>query len=508
MPPTDSGPFPAPAREGLAALVEASVELRGELARLEARRLVSVHEAVEFAVRRADAFVSPRIGASGRRELARRAVIAELAVAWRVSEYTMQRLAAQAYTLCTQLPVTLAAMREGALDAAHGRVIAEAVAGVDADPGVLEAADAELAALARTMTPAKLRRVAKRVLERLQVVTLAERHARAFAERAVEIDAAPDGMAWLAVHLRAGDALLIRDRLQQAVTAAKTDVTESRTGAQLEADLARDLLLYGVPADGAAHADDALPSGHARPSGHGRQPGHARPSGRARQSGHGRQPGVSGPSGVAVPASIRPTVHVTVPVLTLLGLEEAPADLDGYGPIDADTARALASHAASFTRLLTDPITGAVLDVDRTSYRVPSDLRRWVQVRDGTCRFPGCTRVAVRCEVDHSEAWAADHGTTAHDNLAHLCAAHHHLKHETAWSVRHLDDGVLEWTSLTGAVYRTTPEGDLRAGPPVRRTGSPDPADRSEGSEAETCSEGPKVSRRRPPATYPSAVNF
>lgn len=407
------------AQAQLAVLVEAATASRRALASLEARRIVSVHEAIEFVVSRARAFVSPRLAPAAQRDLARRAVIAELAVAWRVSEFTMQRLASDAYTICTMLPATLDAMRGGELDGAQARVIAHAVGVLDAGAEVLASADAELAALALTHTPAQLRHAAKRLLERLQAETRAERHARAYAHRSVQLDPAPDGMAWLAVQMRAADALLIRDRLQGAVRAAMDDPAESRTCAQLEADLARDLLLHAVPSDEVA---------------------------------------------ASRLSAIRPTVHVTVPVLSLLGADDAPADLDGYGPIDAETARRLAAQAPSFTRLLTHPITGAVLDVDRDSYRVPADLRRWLQVRDGTCRFPGCTRRALRCEVDHSADWAADHGATAHDNLAHLCALHHRLKHETAWSLRHLEGAVLEWTSLTGAVYRTTPHGDLRAG--------------------------------------------
>lgn len=479
-PPTDIRSPHLEAQAELAALIEASVELRQALARLDAQRLVSIHAALDFAVRHSRAFVSPRVSRSGQHELARRAVIAELAVAWRVSERTMQRLASESYVLCTALPSTLAAMHDGAIDAAHARVIVEAVSSLGGESGALAAADAELAALARRMTPAKLRHAAKRVLEQLQIDTVAERHARAFAERAVQLDPAPDGMAWLAVQMRASDALLIRDRLQQAVTVAKADTSESRTCAQIEADLARDLLLHAVPA---------------------------------------------GASGFAkVLSSIRPTVHVTVPVLSLLGLGETPADLDGYGPIDAETARQLAAAAPSFTRLLTHPISGAVLDVDRDSYRVPADLRKWLQVRDRTCRFPGCTRRAMRCEVDHSEDWAADHGVTAHDNLAHLCAFHHHLKHETAWSLRHLDAGVLEWTSLTGAVYRTTPEGDLRAGSvqqaaeAARRrlrleeaADAPDPSAEGEdpgGSGSGSGSGASSASRRRPPAVYAKEVGF
>jgi len=55
---------------------------------------------------------------------------------------------------------------------------------------------------------------------------------------------------------------------------------------------------------------------------------------------------------------------VTDPVLTLLGGNE-PGTLNGYGPIGTDTARKLAAHGPSFLRLLTHPVWGAVLELDR-----------------------------------------------------------------------------------------------------------------------------------------------
>ena len=74
-----------------------------------------------------------------------------------------------------------------------------------------------------------------------------------------------------------------------------------------------------------------------------------------------------------------PKVVVTVPVLTLLGRTDEPARLEGYGPIDAETARRLAAGATSFHRLLTHPVSGVRLDLDRATYAPPADLRLWVQ---------------------------------------------------------------------------------------------------------------------------------
>ncbi|WP_244971442.1 HNH endonuclease signature motif containing protein [Paramicrobacterium chengjingii] len=155
--------------------------------------------------------------------------------------------------------------------------------------------------------------------------------------------------------------------------------------------------------------------------------------------------------------AIRPTVMVTVPVLSLLGHAEDAADLDGYGPIDSETAMALAANAPSFLRLLTHPETGAVVSVGRDSYRVPADLARALRVRDSTCRFPGCNRKAVWCDIDHTEDWQCG-GKTDMTNLAHLCRKHHTLKHSTLWRVEQDAEGRMTWTSPAGITYITEPD--------------------------------------------------
>jgi len=152
----------------------------------------------------------------------------------------------------------------------------------------------------------------------------------------------------------------------------------------------------------------------------------------------------------------RVEVGVLIPMMTLLGLSEEPATLDGYGPIDADTARKLTAHAPSFHRILTHPVTSTILDVDRASYRPPADLKRWLALRDGTCRFFGCGRPARHCDVDHTQGWAKG-GTTSATNLAHLSKRHHTLKDESRWKVEHGTGGILTWTSPTGAIRTTDP---------------------------------------------------
>lgn len=103
--------------------------------------------------------------------------------------------------------------------------------------------------------------------------------------------------------------------------------------------------------------------------------------------------------GPGVLGAIRAQVQVIVPALTLLGADDGPADLVGRSPIDADTARCWAANAPSWTRVLTEPVEGAVLTVDR--YRTPWPQRRYLRARDQHCRFPGAAgrRSAARWTI-------------------------------------------------------------------------------------------------------------
>jgi hypothetical protein len=121
------------------------------------------------------------------------------------------------------------------------------------------------------------------------------------------------------------------------------------------------------------------------------------------------------------------------------------------------TAMELAAAAPGLIRLLTHPETGAALSLGTARYPNTA-LRTWLRQRDGTCRFPGCARAARRCDIDHTVDYQHG-GETAHFNLAHLCPAHHRLKHMTGWTVEQLGQtGIIQWTSPTGKTYRTEPE--------------------------------------------------
>jgi len=405
---------------GVAAILDAIVGLERLSASLAASRAVAVDE-----LRRLILTATEQDAAGGRTSgwnaavTARREAASELAAALRISESAAQSLLDESALLTTTLPSTHAALREGELSYAHAVAVVDEARWLP--PESHDTFEQTILPEAATRTAAGLRQKARVVRERMHPDSLDDRCREAREHRDVRLDPARDGMAWLSAYLPAENAIAAHRRVTEiAMSLGGGD--DDRTLAQRRADVMTDLLHDGVMSD----------------------------------SGAGR--------------GVRAQVLVTVPVLSLLetsgGGEDTtiapqlagstPATLEGYGPIAADVARRLAAHAPSFTRLLTHPETGAVLSVGRDRYAVPRDLRLWLRIRDETCRFPGCGRAAATADVDHTVDWQHS-GATRHDNLAHLCEAHHRLKHQTAWLVHQAGGGVLEWTAPSGRQYRTEP---------------------------------------------------
>jgi len=142
------------------------------------------------------------------------------------------------------------------------------------------------------------------------------------------------------------------------------------------------------------------------------------------------------------------TVNLTIDLPTLLGLNENPGQLSGYGAIPAAVARELAADG-KWRKFITDPTTGNLLDFGRESYLPPQALRDFLLARDKTCRFPGCRRSGIKGEIDHVIPWE-EGGETSRRNLGLLCKRHHQLKTHGGWKLESFEDGSCEWSSPVG----------------------------------------------------------
>ncbi|WP_104137497.1 HNH endonuclease signature motif containing protein [Arthrobacter sp. ZGTC131] len=338
------------------------------------------------------------------------AVTSEVACVLTVSERSAAALLAESAALTTRLPLTLAALRSGSISWQHARVMCDETAGLDpAAAAALEAhfLDPEAPFAARgcaagELVPGRLRAKARSWRERHHPVSIEARHRKGVKDRRLEFVPDRDGMAWLSAYVTADVAAAVWSRATEAARALQGPA-ESRTLTQLRVDVATGWLLVGEAA--------GTPSPKAQ-------------------------------------------VLLTVPVLSLLGEVTEAATLDGYGPVPPSMARRLvADGAGSFLRVLTDPRSGAPLEIGRTSYRVPKTMRQWLRLRDGRCPFPGCNNHSLDNEADHLLAWSEGGGTGV-TNLGQPCRKHHRLKHTTAWRpVDATRDQPPRWISPAGRSY-------------------------------------------------------
>ncbi|WEO76253.1 DUF222 domain-containing protein [Cryobacterium sp. SO2] len=349
-------------------------------------------------------------------ELARRCMAAEAAGVLRVTSTTAGSMVFNAARLTDDLPRFHSALTRGSITWGHAMKMLDLTEGLPEE--ILPVFEATVLPAAETLTSTQFVRVAGRILDRIHPVPLQERADAGFVKRRVVMKPDVDGMAWLNAYLKADDAQAIYDRLTLIATEVTDDAdTDPATGTdanapgrtkdQRRADAYRDLLLDGVGPTGLGHG-------------------------------------------------IRGTVRLTVPALTLLDRSDEPAILEGYGPIDPETARQIAGTATSWTRVLTHPETGCRLSVGREQYAPPADMRRYLQIRDQTCQGIGCSRRATLSEIDHTQPWNTG-GATSVDNLVHLCKPCHRLKHQSSFSTSQGPGGALTWTTPGGKKYSSAP---------------------------------------------------
>jgi len=363
--------------------------------------------------------------AEGRRfgnDLPLREVSSELGAAMRLSDRTVQARMSDAATLMISFPTTFEAWGAGRIDAQHVAAIIDAGAGID-NPDARDRYERQMVEAAVHETPPRLRKIAGVVAARLDPATTEERHLRARADRQVRVIDLDDSMARL---LADGPATLIHgiyDRLTQMAH-------EVRTGEDR------------IDTDNAADTDAES----------------------------------SDESAEEAPVDTRTMDELRANIFADLLLTGAPTGHGDGDALGAISAHVLAAGAPGWDRVMFHPHTGAPLAVDR--YRPSAELRRFLRVRDEHCRFPGCTQPPWRCDADHTVD-AARGGHTSECNLALFCRRHHTVKHATAWTVRQLGGGILEWTSITGRTYTDRPISTVQF-VPSRIPPSPDPTDYSD----------------------------
>ena len=236
----------------------------------------------------------------------------------------------------------------------------------------------------------------------------------------------------------------------------------------------------------------------------------------AEEEDEGRPSGLGGgpPPGSPFDRSGRKTpapalINITVPVGTLLGWSNTPADVATWGLMEAATVRDLIeaasrhprtrwcytvtgsggeaiAHACArgshpwlspqssrdgpvgprsaqldelLSRLNATPelIADGTCDHAHQEDRyIPSrKLKHLIRARTARCSALGCGAQAITSEIDHTVPHPA--GATCEHNLGPACQRHHHAKHAPGWKLEQTEPGVMRWTVPSGRAYTTRP---------------------------------------------------
>ncbi len=173
------------------------------------------------------------------------------------------------------------------------------------------------------------------------------------------------------------------------------------------------------------------------------------------------------------PAAASVVIHVIADRATIEG-----RDLTLASEVRADglVAPELLAELAAEAKLV--PLMNPDDAAPEPGYVPSRKLADFVRCRDLTCRWPGCDRPSVDCDIDHTIPFA-DGGPTHASNLKCYCRTHHLVKTFWGWRDRQLPDGTVILTSPAGKTYVTTPGSALLFPSLCRPTGdvpAPDPS--------------------------------
>ncbi|WP_199193081.1 HNH endonuclease signature motif containing protein [Amycolatopsis sp. BJA-103] len=363
---------------------------------------VAVAQAASAGIARLEAVRFRALAQLNRHRDGARSVTQEVAFALSLVDNHAGAMVAAAEALTTRLPRTLGLMDQGKVDGFGAMKVAAATAWLS-DENAL-AADALLEDRLPDKNSGQIRKAASHAaltVDREGAANRTERHREG---RRLAVRHGETGVA----------SIEVEDGPVEKVTAAYTRIDrearalktgdETRTLDQLRADVALDLLLGG-------------------------------------QGGK----------------SERAEVFLYMDLFTYLGVNDDPAELAGHGHLPATLAREIATGADTvLRRIITDPLSGQVLDLGRDRYRPSAGQGEFVRVRDRECRRPGCHRPAQACDLDHSVPWEVGGHTDAAD-LIDLCRRDHRLKDEPGWTYHLASDGTLTITTPTGQSHDSTP---------------------------------------------------
>lgn len=369
---------------------------------------------------------------------------AEIALARRESPARGARILGLAKALATEMPRTLAALRSGQLNEWRATLIVKETACLSAADRC--AVDEELAADTGSLAGAGDRAITAAVRAaayRRDPHSVARRASHAVTERSVSLRPAPDTMTYLTALLPVAQGVAVHAALTRHADGVKSAGDDRSRGAIMADELVE--RVTGTPAgvtgveiqlimtDRTLFQGDSEP---ARLTGYGTVPAHW-----ARQT----VLGVAAGSKSADPGAVGPTSA---------GSRSTSSASTGFGsPGRAEDAEL----QIWLRRLYTAPGSGDLLAMDSKARLFSPGLRRFLKVRDDTCRTPYCD-----APIRHHDHIIPRHqdGPTNSTNGQGLCEACNHTKETPGWTARPItrpgQRHTVELRTPTGHTYRST----------------------------------------------------
>jgi hypothetical protein len=318
-----------------------------------------------------------------------------------------------------RLEATSAALAEGEIDAAHARLIARHTA--DAPDGAVALIEPEALAVARAADPSVVAGVMRQFDHALDPDRADEAAVRRYDRRGMSLATTLDGMVagTLLLEPVAGATVLTALSAASPLVAGDGRSAPQRNADALTAICARFLASPDVPRSGGGHAH----------------------------------------------------LIVTVDAETLAsspGSQGSPgATLGWIGPVNGTTAQRVGCDADVTVVAVGGP-EGA-REIGRSRRFFTTSQRVAMIARDGDrCVVPHCDRPVLWSDAHHLRAWAGG-GSTAIDNGALPCGAHHTMLHEGHWTLHRDADGRYTMTHPDGRVIGPEPHPRGHCRPPPQR---------------------------------------
>lgn len=148
---------------------------------------------------------------------------------------------------------------------------------------------------------------------------------------------------------------------------------------------------------------------------------------------------------------------------TLLGLNNHPAEIPGIGPLPGEATTWLLADGAPLRRLVTDPLTGHLLDYGMTTYPVPPTLADYLIAKHIHSAAPYSQVDAHLTDMEHNTPHHHG-GPTNERNATPIDRRWHRAKTHGDWTYTKTEQDIVTWTSPTGLTVRIDPH-DYRLGP-------------------------------------------